>query len=131
MCSLRKVKWMISHGPKLMNIRLNCVCVQSWKQCVKVVLCGLMIKRGMFMPLMSSGECFNTSCWDLGRHCKGMMLWREENKRGWLFKERNTISDVVVVVVVVLVMLFVLMILSDVSVIEVYSFCDWSKCIID
>jgi hypothetical protein len=59
------------------------------------------------------------------------MLWREENKRGWLFKERNTISDVVNEVDAVDMMLFVLMILDDVSVIEVYSFCDWSKCVID
>lgn len=76
------------------------------------------------MPLMSNGECFNMSCWDLGRHCKGMMLWREENKRGWLFNERNTISDVVVVDAIDDDD-------DDVSVIEVYSFCDWSKCVID
>jgi hypothetical protein len=48
------------------------------------------------------------------------MLWREENKRGWLFNERNTISDVVDAIDD-----------DDVSVIEVYSFCDWSKCVID
>jgi hypothetical protein len=48
------------------------------------------------------------------------MLWREENKRGWLFNERNTISDVELLLDDMI--SFVLKICDDVN--EVYSFCN-------